>query len=173
MFVLGLCSILGINSSLRPKGLHDCASKIIPSLLMIFSGLQRSYESKFHLKLQIERERIFCWSFCIVWLLRIWYSISSGMFTKSKSAAIFFVKNKLCWMVKTVTMRVEVVKAKMLMKVEDVYRQSWDDYIVILNGVIPEHCMKFDILSGKSYQEFREVQYRNTKENVNVWAKAH
>ena len=48
MFVLGLCSILGINSSLRPKGLHDCASKIIPSLLMIFSGLQRSYESKFN-----------------------------------------------------------------------------------------------------------------------------
>ncbi|CAB4007819.1 Importin-7, partial [Paramuricea clavata] len=44
MFVLGLCSILGINSTLRPKGLHDCASKIIPSLLMIFSGLQRSYE---------------------------------------------------------------------------------------------------------------------------------
>ncbi|XP_028414621.1 importin-7-like [Dendronephthya gigantea] len=46
MFVLGLCSILGINSSLRPKGLHDCASKIIPSLLMIFSGLQRSYEKQ-------------------------------------------------------------------------------------------------------------------------------
>ena len=48
MFVLGLCSILGINSSLRPKGLHDCASQILPSLLSVFSGLQRSYESKFN-----------------------------------------------------------------------------------------------------------------------------
>ena len=51
MFVLGLCSILGINGELRPKGLHDCASKIIPSLLLIFSGLQRSYESKFKSKI--------------------------------------------------------------------------------------------------------------------------
>lgn len=46
MFVLGLCSILGMHSSLRPKGLCDCAPKIIPSLLLIFAGLQRSYEKQ-------------------------------------------------------------------------------------------------------------------------------
>ncbi|XP_046861110.1 importin-7-like [Xenia sp. Carnegie-2017] len=45
MFVLGLCSILGIRSDMRPKGLHDCASQILPSLLLIFSGQALSNEN--------------------------------------------------------------------------------------------------------------------------------
>ncbi|KAJ9577132.1 hypothetical protein L9F63_006304, partial [Diploptera punctata] len=40
--VLGLCTLLS-SSGVRPAAVNECASQIIPSLILLFDGLKRAY----------------------------------------------------------------------------------------------------------------------------------
>ncbi|KAK3603195.1 hypothetical protein CHS0354_036118, partial [Potamilus streckersoni] len=42
--ILGLCSILGIDSANRPADIVEVASQIVPASLILFEGLKRAYE---------------------------------------------------------------------------------------------------------------------------------
>lgn len=43
---LGLCYLLGMTQDVRPQEVHDISSQIVPSLLVLFQGLKRAYESR-------------------------------------------------------------------------------------------------------------------------------
>jgi hypothetical protein len=44
--VLGLCCLLESPPELRPASLMEHATKVMPSLIMLFQGLQRAYAQK-------------------------------------------------------------------------------------------------------------------------------
>lgn len=43
---LGLCYLLGMTQEVRPQEVHDISGQILPSLLILFQGLKRAYESR-------------------------------------------------------------------------------------------------------------------------------
>lgn len=43
--VLGLCTLISLGDA-KPKVLSEVAGKIIPSLILLFDGLKRAYESR-------------------------------------------------------------------------------------------------------------------------------
>ena len=44
--MLGLCCVLDAPAELRPACLGEMAGRIIPSLVLLFQGLQRAYAQK-------------------------------------------------------------------------------------------------------------------------------
>lgn len=47
MFVLGFCTLLNLPHDKRPAELGEVANEILPSMILVFKGLKRAYESKF------------------------------------------------------------------------------------------------------------------------------
>ncbi|XP_020286261.1 importin-7 [Pseudomyrmex gracilis] len=45
MCVLGLCTLISMGPA-RPKAVNECATQIIPSLILLFDGLRRAYAAK-------------------------------------------------------------------------------------------------------------------------------
>lgn len=43
--VLGLCTLISMGPT-RPNAINECASQVIPSLILLFDGLKRAYASK-------------------------------------------------------------------------------------------------------------------------------
>lgn len=43
--VLGLCTLISLGDA-KPQVLSEVASKIVPSLILLFDGLKRAYESR-------------------------------------------------------------------------------------------------------------------------------
>lgn len=44
--MLGLCRLLALPMEQRPPALADLAPKILPSLVLLFDGLQRAYAAR-------------------------------------------------------------------------------------------------------------------------------
>lgn len=43
--VLGLCTLISMGPA-RPAAVNECATQIIPSLILLFEGLKRAYAAK-------------------------------------------------------------------------------------------------------------------------------
>lgn len=43
--VLGLCTLISMGPA-RPPAVNECATQIIPSLILLFEGLKRAYAAK-------------------------------------------------------------------------------------------------------------------------------
>lgn len=43
--VLGLCTLISMAPA-RPPAVNECATQIIPSLILLFEGLKRAYAAK-------------------------------------------------------------------------------------------------------------------------------
>ncbi|XP_020624379.1 importin-7-like [Orbicella faveolata] len=46
MFVLGFCALMDLPKEMRPQALLQCSPQILPALLVLFSGLKRTYENR-------------------------------------------------------------------------------------------------------------------------------
>ncbi|CAG2170636.1 unnamed protein product [Oppiella nova] len=46
MCVLGLCTLMALDSTKRPQALTEMANQLVPSLLLLFDGLREAYKSK-------------------------------------------------------------------------------------------------------------------------------
>lgn len=57
MCVLGLCTLISLGDS-KPQVLSEVSSKIIPSLILLFDGLTRAYESRAQEEEEEEEEDI-------------------------------------------------------------------------------------------------------------------